>query len=504
MKTPSETDHSHFPDPTYARTVLAPLYDHAKALFGEPLMRINRAHCVMLAETGVLPEADAARIAAALNEIESSTIWEPSEYTGDHEDLFFEVEAALKQILGSELGGSLHTARSRNDLDHAILRIQLKSVLDEFLTKGRALARTMLDTAHAGRDEIIVAYTHGQPAQPSTYGHYISAALETLLRDLERLEAARIVVDQSPMGAAAITTTGFAIDRHRVAELIGFAGPTRNSYASIAGVDYITAPYSALSLAMLHLGRLIQDFQYWTAFEVGQLYVNNALVQISSIMPQKRNPVPIEHMRHLASTASGQATTVVQTMHNTPFTDMNDSESEVQITGTRAFHTAGRVVDLMAAFLDGAQVQPDNVRRNIDRACITITELADTLVRAEKLSFRQAHEVATAVARAVVAANGALSDGYAAFHEAFSRHTGKEPSLNQEAFRAAVSPEHFVAVRSRFGGPAPEAMEEALSAYSETLQSLEDRAAANHKRHLTAAKLLQERFDALRALAEEE
>ena len=160
--------------------------------------------------------------------------------------------------------------------------------------------------------------------------------------------------------------------------------PTENSYASIAGVDYLTATYSALSLAMLHLGRVVQDLQFWTSFEVGQLYIGNSLVQISSIMPQKRNPVPVEHMRHLASTAMGQADTVLRTVHNTPFTDMNDSESEVQATALMAFTTAGRVVDLFAAVLPAAKVDPRHVRRNIDRSCITITELADTLVRHEE------------------------------------------------------------------------------------------------------------------------
>ena len=504
MTDPSTKDTSRFPDPVYARTVLAPLYDHAKALFGEPLMRINRAHCVMLAETGVLPQADAARIAVALAQIEQSDILEPSQYTGEHEDLFFEVEGALKQIVGSELGGALHTARSRNDLDHAILRIRLKALLDDFLAKGRALARAMLEAATRNKGEIVVAYTHGQPAQPTTYGHYLSGALETLLRDLARLEEARAVVDLSPMGAAAITTSGFPIDRHRMAELIGFAAPTRNSYASIAGVDYLTGTYSALSLMMLHLGRLVQDFQYWTAFEVGQLYVSNALVQISSIMPQKRNPVPIEHLRHLASTASGQADALVRTMHNTPNTDMNDSESEVQVAGARAFDTAGRVADLLAALLAQAEVRPANVRRNIDRSCITITELADTLVRAEGLSFRQAHEIATATARAVVAEDSVLSAGSPAFRSAFATHVGRETTQGEDAFRAAVGPEHFVAVRDRFGEPAPAAMDEALAAYAAALADLDDRAEVHDRYQQAADALLQDRFDALCAAAQED
>ncbi len=494
---PSDLDTTTFPDKTYARTVLAPLYGHAKTVFAEPLMRINRAHCVMLAETGILGTDEAARIAAALKTIEASDILAPSAYTGEHEDLFFEVEGALKAAVGAELGGRLHTGRSRNDLDHAIFRIRLKAVIDAFAAQARGAARAMLDAARKGKGEIIVAYTHGQPAQPTTYGHYLAGALETLLTDIERLETARVIADRSPMGAAAITTTGFPIDRARMAALIGFAEPTLNSYASIAGVDYVTAPYSALALMMLHLGRLTQDLQFWTSFEVGQLYISNSLVQISSIMPQKRNPVPIEHMRHLASTALGQAETMVRTMHNTPFTDMNDSEGEVQATGLAAFATAGRVVDLLATVLAEARIEPQNVRRNIDRSCITITELADTLVRQEGLSFRAAHEIAAAVARAVVAEGGALSGGYAAFAAAFERHAGRPSGLDEAAFRAAVGPEHFVAVRERHGGPGPAAMDAALAVYTARLAALDEKAADHAAREERAAAALADAFDAL-------
>src|SRR5690606_26158075 len=132
--------------------------------------------------------------------------------------------------------GRLHTGRSRNDIDHTLYKLALKARIDALAEAGRALAGVLLDKATAERDTVIVAYTHGQPAQPSTLGHYLAAALEVLLRDLARLEEARAIVDLSPMGAAAITTTGFPIERHRVAELLGFAAPLRNSYGCIAAV----------------------------------------------------------------------------------------------------------------------------------------------------------------------------------------------------------------------------------------------------------------------------
>ncbi len=187
----------------------------------------------------------------------------------------------------------LHTARSRNDMDHTLFKMDAARPRPTPCSATlMALAQAMLSKARAERGTLIVAYTHGQPAQPSTFGHYLAAALEVL------------ICGHRPAGRGAQGTGPLPDGRggdhhHRLSdrprtgsrELLGFAGPKRNSYGCIAAVDYITGLYSALKLPFLHLGRLVQDFQFWTAFEVGQLHVPGSLVQISSIMPQKRNPV---------------------------------------------------------------------------------------------------------------------------------------------------------------------------------------------------------------------
>ncbi|KMW59382.1 Argininosuccinate lyase [Candidatus Rhodobacter oscarellae] len=458
------TDNSTFPDPTYRDTVLAPLFEGVKAHYAQGMDAINRAHLVMLAETGILPPWDAARIARALGEITRETDLSALAYTGEHEDYFFWIEAQLRDRLG-DLGGALHTARSRNDMDHTLFKMALRSRAGHLMQQVLHLTTALTDKAAAEADTLIVAYTHGQPAQPSTFGHYLAAAIEVLLRDAERLEAAMRGLDHCPMGAAAITTSGFPIDRERMAELLGFDGPLVNSYGCIASVDYITGLYSAIKLVFLHLGRLIQDMAFWSAFEVGQLYVPNALVQVSSIMPQKRNPVPIEHLRHLASVTVGRCDMVVSTMHNTPFTDMNDSEGEVQQAGYAAFESGGRVLDLLAAFLPACSINADRVRQTTDAACITITELADTLVRDEGLTFRAAHEIASQTARAVIAKRMPLGSGYAEFAAAFAEETGRAPDLTKPAFAEATSPETFIARRDRIGGPAPGALAKALEKY---------------------------------------
>ena len=498
----SSKDTSVFPDPVYKDTVLKPLFDGAKTHFIDGFRLIDRAHLVMLSETGILGADQAGRIADALVAIDAEVDPSTLEYTGEVEDFFFLIEQELKTRLGADLGGRLHTARSRNDIDHTLFKLGLRGRIDRLLDKAIALYGAMVDAAEREKSTLIVAYTHGQPAQPTTFGHYLGAAIEILGRDIERVFQARKIVDLCPMGAAAITTTGFPIDRHRIAELLGFAAPVRNSYSCIAGVDYTTATYSAIELMFLNLGRLIQDFQVWTSFEVGQLYVPNALVQISSIMPQKRNPVPIEHMRHLSSQTTGHARTVLTIMHNTPFTDMNDSEGETQSMGYAAFETGFRVLDLLASFIAQVSINSDRVAANLDRSCITITELADSLVRREKLSFRQAHEIAADVAREVVALGGALGkDGYEPFCKAFARHAQRETALDASAFGEIVSPDYFVSVRTRYGGPAAEPLTEALRAYRADYDEFTTRTSTTAQALKQSADALGQCFNRLRGKA---
>lgn len=490
------TDTSTFPDPTYRDTVLAPLFEGVKTHFADHMDAINRAHLVMLVQTGILSASDGRKIAEALIAIAAETDRAELTYTGEHEDWFFLVESELKARLG-DLGGALHTARSRNDMDHTMFKMALRVRASDALGQMLTLAEALLAKAQTERDTLIVAYTHGQPAQPSTFGHYLAAMLEVLLSDAKRFDAAIHPLNLCPMGAAAITTSGFPIDRRQMADLLGFERPRVNSYGCIASVDYVTGLYSALKLPMIHLGRVVQDMAFWSAFEVGQLYVPHSLVQISSIMPQKRNPVPIEHLRHLASVAAGRCDTMVNTMHNTPFTDMNDSEGEVQQAGYGAFDHAGRVLDLLTAFLPACSINADRVARTTDAACITITELADTLVRDEGLSFRQAHDVAATTARAVIAADQPLRGGYAAFSQAFTDAVGRAPDLSETGFANAVDARTFVTRRDRTGGPAPAAMDAAFSSYADALADLK----AIHANRLTSYKQaslrLNTAFDAL-------
>ena len=464
------TGPDQFPARVYKDTVLAPLFEGVKRHHWRYQMRINQASAVLLAECGLLEKNEARDILHALDDIVRSLDLEHLTYTGEHEDFFFYVESELIRRLGVEVAGKLLTGRSRNDIDHTVFKLALKGRLAALFDTHLALIEGLLAVAERERATIVVAYTHGQPAQPTTYGHYLAAFVELSLRDVDRLLHAARNVDLSSMGAAAITTSGFGLDRQRMADLLGFADAQENSYGAIAAADYATGVYSALKLVFLHAGRFVQDLNTWTGFEIGHLHVPDAFVQVSSIMPQKRNPVPVEHLRLIASLGAARCEAVLTAVHNTPFTDMNDSEGEVQIAGYDAFDTAQRFMPLLRGLVDAATIDGAKVRRHIDEAGITLAELADSLVRTEAISFRQAHDVASKLARRMIDGGTTLSKiAFAEFEHIFNAAIERAPKLTETQFREFTTPEHFIAVRTMRGGPAPSALAASFARYRSEL-----------------------------------
>ncbi|MGO4739633.1 argininosuccinate lyase [Bosea sp. 2KB_26] len=481
-----------FPAPVYARTVLAPGFAHSQTHHLAHLLRLHRAHGVMLAEQNLLTRTEAAAIFGALDTVERElTGAEPAAYTGEHEDLFFFIETKLAALIGKDVAGRLHTGRSRNDIDHTLFKLALRERLDALGLQLLDLIATLIRRSREEAGTLILAYTHGQPAQPSTYGHYLGAVIEVLLRDVTRLMQAREVVDLSTMGAAAITTTGFPLNRARVADLLGFPDFLRNSYGCIASSDYTAGVYSALRVLALNLGRFAQDLAFWTSFEVGQLRFSDGFVQISSIMPQKRNPVPVEHLRLMASLTAGKCDAVLLALHNTPFTDMNDNEHEVHGQGYEAFIMAERALSLLGGVFSSAKVDETRARANIEASYATITELADTLVRREKLPFAITHHVAAAMAKHLQATRQTLGTvPYAEFVALFRKVTDRDPVLTEAEFREAVTPEYFVSVRTLPGGPASAAIAESLSLYEAQAAEAQELIARHAARDAAAGKTL--------------
>ena len=388
-----------FPAAVYRETVLAPLFEGVKQHHWRQQMRINRASAIMLAAQGLLTRAEAGAILQALDDIERGTDVSALTYTGEHEDFFFLVQTELERRLGVETAGKLHTGRSRNDIDHTVFKMALKERLVVLLDGLLGAIAALLEVAEVNRGTLVVAYTHGQPAQPTTYGHYLGALIELLLRDVERLRLASRYPDLSEHGGGGDHDLRLPVGPRRDGRASGLrrgAGQRlrlhRRQRLRHQRVRRAPAP--------LHPSRAVRPgSQRLDRVRGGHLHVPDAYVQVSSIMPQKRNPVAVEHLRLLCSLAAGRAQATLAVLHNTPFTDVNDAEGEVQVAGYAAFDAGGRALRLLAGFVRAAQVDEARVRRHIDESCITATELADSLVRTEGISFRQAHEIVSRLVR---------------------------------------------------------------------------------------------------------
>ena len=284
---------------------------------------------------------------------------------------------------------------------------------------------------------------------------------ENLGRDIKRLQRAFDNMNYCPLGSGAITTTGFPIDRHRVAELLGFYAPTVNSYASIASVDYFTETLGATAALLVNIGKFAQEFLLMAMKEFDVIRLPDGYVQGSSIMPQKRNPVALEHIRAIGSKALGQTLGVFTSIHNTPFGDINDVEDDLQPLIYSAIRDANRAVALFAGTLQSATFKLETLKKRAGENFITVTELADTIVRRENLSFRIAHKIVGNCVKTAISQNSEIT--HEILQTAAREVLGGEISLSAEDLQKTLSPENFVAIRTIYGGTAPEETRRALA-----------------------------------------
>jgi argininosuccinate lyase len=454
--------------PEYVTYVLNENFEDAKELFLSPLMAIHYAHLVMLTAQGIVPAEDAHAIRQALDSVSQDDVRRAT-YDGSCEDLFFYVERLVIDACGDEVAGRLHTARSRNDIDMTMYRMRQREFVLGLLAATFELRRSLLDLADAHRETIFAVHTHTQRAQPTTVAHYLLAVVEQLERDAVRLKGAYERTNRNPLGACAITGTGFPIDRQLTSDLLGFCGPTGNTYGSIATVDYLLESTAAASVLLTGVGRVVQDLLLWCTAEFDYIRLGDGFVQSSSIMPQKRNPVALEHARAIGSKALGQAQAIVLAVHNTPFGDIVDTEDDLQPLVFAMFRDATRAVKLVAAAMKSAQFDAARLEARAADGWTTLTELADTLVRDKGLPFKTAHAIA---GRLMAARERDARRPLAALLADISRDLlGAPLEYSDEALARILSARHFVAVRRTFGGPAPEETARASRVSSQSIES---------------------------------
>lgn len=451
-----------FPHPIYARHVLEPGFRHARQLLWPHLIAANEAHTLMLAETGIISNDNAALLLAAQRRIAADGP-EAFAYQPEVEDLFFLVEGRLIALAGADAGGNLQIARSRNDLAAAMGRLFIRTRLldlEQLVLRLRARLVTLVEE-HI--DNLMPGITHTQPAQPTTLGHYLLGVLGPLERDSARLRQAWERVNQSPLGAAAFTTTGFPIDRELTADLLGFDGFIENGYDAVGAGDHLIEVTQCLVTMVASLGRFVNDLLIWARQEAGVFRIGLEFAQISSIMPQKRNPVVLEHIRTRIGYVYGDANTVATLVHGAAFGDTNDVEDPVFVPLARSFDAATAVLDLLDAALETAEIDTGRLAERAGEGFTTATALADGLVRDFGLPFRTAHHITSTAVKAAIAGGSSAAISREQVQKIAGEIIGEEPAISDAWLAQQLDPGSFIAARAIPGGPARSAVEQAIA-----------------------------------------
>jgi len=426
----------------------------ASAFFN--MTAVNQAHVVMLERQGIITHEVTRSLLDAIFEIERNG---PGalELDPEREGLYYNYEHAVIAQTGPEVGGQMHTGRSRNDLGATITRMQYREVLLALIQEVLRLRSVLLEKAEAYADTIMPGYTHLQPAQPITLGHYLSAVESGLARDTSRLFGALQRTNLCPMGAAALAGTGFPIDREMVARLLGFDSPVMNTLDAVASRDYLLEALSTGAIMGITLSRFAQDLYVWYSDEFGMIGFNDRVAGTSSIMPQKKNPVVLEYIKGRTVNVLGAFSAAMTGVHSAHYTNVIDANRECFRLADLGLEHLRTTVVLSRVALENIEVREELMLDRCEGNFTTVTQLADTLVTTWGISFRQSHEVVGMVVRQ------AMDKGLRAnmittemVREAAREVLGIERDLDTEVLRQALDPRFNVQVRNHTGGPAPD------------------------------------------------
>jgi argininosuccinate lyase len=421
----------------------------------------SRAHAAMLAAQGIISNNDAEAITKGLLTILSEIEAGQFTFSTALEDIHMNVEARLRDLIG-DAAGRLHTARSRNDQVAVDFRLWVRDQCDAVDGALIALMRALLGQAEAGADWVMPGFTHLQVAQPVTWGHHMLAYVEMFARDRSRMADARVRMNRSPLGAAALAGTSFPIDRHATARALGFDGPTANSLDSVSDRDFALEFLAAAGICAMHLSRLSEELVIWSSAQFRFVKMSDQWSTGSSIMPQKRNPDAAELIRAKIGRIFGANVALMMVMKGLPLTYSKDMQEDKE----QVFDAADSLMLALAAMTGMASDMTANREALMAAASTgfsTATDLADWLVREAGLPFREAHHV-TGTLVALAEAKGCdlpelTLDEMRAVHDA----------IRVDVFDV-LGVENSVASRTSYGGTAPVRVREQINRWQEALK----------------------------------
>ena len=350
----------------------------------------SMAHAAMLGKQGIIEPHEAEKIIAGLQAILADIEAGQVEFSLDNEDIHMNIEAELTSRIG-DTGKRLHTARSRNDQVAVDFRLYVKKEIPKIIGMLLALEEVLVKKAEETLDAVMPGYTHLQRAQPTTLAHYMMAYANMLRRDVTRLEDCLERMDECPLGAGALATSTYPVDRFQTAQALGFRKPTENSLDSVSDRDFALEFLSACSILMMHLSRFSEELILWCSWEFKFVELDDAYSTGSSIMPQKKNPDVAELVRGKTGRVYGSLITLLTVMKGLPLAYNKDMQEDKEPVFD-AIDTVEMCLPVFTAMLDTLTVRRDNMRKAASGGFINATDCADYLVK-KGLPFREAYMI---------------------------------------------------------------------------------------------------------------
>jgi argininosuccinate lyase len=355
------------------------------------------AHAKMLGKCGIVSEDEAGEIIAGLGKVRAEIDRGEFNFRSDYEDIHMNVEMRLKDLIG-DIAGKLHTARSRNDQVATDFRLWVREACGEVISKIENTASVFEEVASKHKDTVMPGFTHLQVAQPVTLAKHLDAYVQMLSRDKGRFEDCRKRVNECPLGAAAMSGTGFPIDREMTAEELGFDRPMSNTMDAVSARDFANEFLFACAQCGLHLSRMAEEVIIWATPQFGFISLSDSWSTGSSIMPQKKNPDAAELVRGKTGRLTGNLNQLMIVMKGLPLTYNKDLQEDKEPVFD-SFDTICLCLDAMAGMIGSAQWGTDEMLAAAESGYSTATELADWLVRELGMPFRDAHHVTGRIVR---------------------------------------------------------------------------------------------------------
>jgi argininosuccinate lyase len=410
------------------------------------------AHARMLAKQGIISPEEARIItdglAATGEEIEQGKF----QFKPELEDIHMNIEARLIEKVG-EVGGKLHTARSRNDQVALDMRLFAREAIIETLRRLKDFQQALITLAEANKDVVMPGYTHLQPAQPVLLAHHFLAYFEMLQRDISRFNGCQERTDVMPLGSGALAGVAYNVDRDFLARELGFSQISRNSLDAVSDRDFVTEYEAAASLCLMHLSRLAEEVVLWSSAEFDFIEIDEAYASGSSIMPQKKNPDVAELVRGKTGRVFGHLMALLTTMKGLPLAYNRDMQEDKE----GFFDTVDTLLatlEVFAGMVRTLKVKRKSTGSAVKRGYILATDLADYLVK-KGSPFRTAHGI---VARLV----GYAAEKGKSFAElSLDEYQQFSPLFTEDVYSITV--ESSLSARDIPGGTAPAQVEPAIA-----------------------------------------